>query len=83
MHNFKNDGQMEISTFPRFFIKMLNYSILDHIYIWQYTVKGSIFHLIFPKIMVNDIALHFWVFGLSLKIQSRSFLHVYWSPKIP
>ena len=23
---------MEISTFPRFFIKMLNYSILDHIY---------------------------------------------------
>ena len=32
MHNFKNDGQMEISTFPRFLIKMLNYSILDHIY---------------------------------------------------
>ena len=32
MHNFKNDGQMEISAFPRFFIIMLNYSILDHIY---------------------------------------------------
>ena len=31
MHNFKNDRQMEISTFARFFIKMLNYSILDHI----------------------------------------------------
>ena len=32
MHNFKNDGQMEMLTFPKFFIKMLNYSILDHIY---------------------------------------------------
>ena len=53
------------------------------IYIWQNTVKGSVFHLILPKIVVNDIALHFCFFGLSLKIQSRSFLHVYWSPKIP
>ena len=33
MHNFKNDGQMEISNFPRFLVKMFNYSILDHIYI--------------------------------------------------
>ena len=33
MHNFKNDGQMEISNFPRFLIKMLNYIILDHIYL--------------------------------------------------
>ena len=32
MLNFKNDGQMEISTFPRFLVKMLNDSILDHIY---------------------------------------------------
>ena len=41
MHNFKNDGQMEISTFPRFLIKMLNYSILDHIYIYIYFFNGK------------------------------------------
>ena len=32
VHSFKNDGQMEISNFPRFLVKMFNYSILDHIY---------------------------------------------------
>ena len=48
MHNFKNDGQMEISTFPRFLIKMLNYSILDHIYIpsknTSLAAKGALAH---------------------------------------
>ena len=32
-NNFKNDRQIEIFIFPRFFIKMLNFNILDHIYI--------------------------------------------------
>ena len=39
MHNFKNDGQMEISTFPRFLIKMLNFSILDHIYMVHFNTR--------------------------------------------
>ena len=51
--------------------------------IWQYPEKGTIFHLISLKIVVNDMALPFWFFGLSLKIQSRCFLHVKGSPKIP
>ena len=33
-YNFKNDRQIEIFIIPRFLIKMLNFSILDHIYIY-------------------------------------------------
>ena len=44
--------------------------IYIYIYIWQYPVRGSIFNLNFPKIVVNDIALNFWLFRLSSKIQS-------------
>ena len=54
-----------------------------NIYLWQYPVKGSIFDLIFLEIVVNNMALPFCFFGLSSKIQSRCFLHVKGSPKIP
>ena len=33
-------------------------SMKNEIYIWQYPVKGSIFNSNFPKIAVNEIALH-------------------------
>ena len=52
-------------------------------YIWQYSVRGSIFNFNFPKIAVNEIALHFWCFRISLKIQSSCFLHGSCTPKIP
>ena len=53
------------------------------VYIWQYPVRASIFNLNFPKIVVNDIALNFWLFRLSSKIQSCWFNHGRCSPKIP
>ena len=34
MQTFKNDGWIKILIFPRFFMKVLDYSILDHIYIY-------------------------------------------------
>ena len=52
-------------------------------YIWQYPVRASIFNLNFPKIVVNEIAINFWLFRLSLKIQSCWFNHGRCSPKIP
>ena len=33
---FKNGSQIEIFSFLQLLIKMLNYSILDHIYIYKY-----------------------------------------------
>ena len=53
MHNFKNDGQMEISTFPRFLIKMLNFSILDHIYCISIIQFGL--YLILPYTNIKNI----------------------------
>ena len=40
------------------------------VYIWQYPIRGSVFHLNFPKIVVNGIALHFWLFRLSITVDS-------------
>ena len=40
------------------------YDILEY---WQYLVRGSIFYLIFPKIMKNDTAQYFRFLILSFK----------------